>query len=211
MQDHRGSRPQRARLCYPEIFGTEPRRFSTMTTSSTLFGRTLRHRSFFLLDRVTHFTILLFGGLFHVAFLHALSLHPACHGFLHLHWRTCNCLRRPKLAGGQRTQVGEKTDFCGDGAGGQAAHQSAASNSGCHERVNTGHDYDYLRDACEIRSTATEPVVALVFPVSTGVGVGDEHRCDVLGIFVAQLGRHAQLHRKAVLCRQHLAVVAKRE
>src|SRR5665647_1565675 len=59
-----------------------------------------------------------------------------------------------------------------------------------------------------LSSAAAEPVVPLVFPVTAGVGVGDENRLDVLRILVAELGRHAQLHRKAVARRQRLAIVA---
>ena len=61
------------------------------------------------------------------------------------------------------------------------------------------------------RSTPAEPVVALVFPVAARVGVCDEDRLDVLGVLVAKLCRHAQLHRKAVLWWKGLAVVGQRE
>src|SRR3989344_5990808 len=52
-----------------------------------------------------------------------------------------------------------------------------------------------------VASAATEPVVALVFPVAAAVGVADENRLDVLGILVAELGGHAQFHREAVFAR----------
>src|SRR6266850_1053497 len=62
--------------------------------------------------------------------------------------------------------------------------------------------------ACtEPASGAAEPVVALVLPVAARVLVGDEDRGDVLGVLEAELGRDAQLHRKAVLGRQHLVGV----
>ena len=55
-----------------------------------------------------------------------------------------------------------------------------------------------------VASRAAEPVVALVFPVAAGILVGDEDRGDVLRVLEAELGRHAQLHREAVLRRQDL-------
>src|SRR3989475_13196206 len=58
------------------------------------------------------------------------------------------------------------------------------------------------------RSAASEPVVALVFAVAAGVGVGDEHGLDVLRVLVAQLGGHAYLHLKAIFGRQGLPVVS---
>ena len=51
-----------------------------------------------------------------------------------------------------------------------------------------------------------EPVVALVLPVAAGVVVLHVHRGDVLRVLEAELGRHAALHREAVLARQDLVV-----
>src|ERR1035437_5702465 len=60
-------------------------------------------------------------------------------------------------------------------------------------------------------SAASEPVVPLVFPVAPGVSIGNENGLDVFWILVTELGRHAQLHRKAVFRRQGLAVVSERQ
>src|SRR5207249_1620398 len=60
-------------------------------------------------------------------------------------------------------------------------------------------------------SGAAEPVVALVLPIAARVLVGDEDRGDVLGVFEAQLGGHAQLHGEAVLRRQDLVGEAQGE
>src|SRR5438309_10302013 len=60
-------------------------------------------------------------------------------------------------------------------------------------------------------SGAAEPVVALVLPIAARVFVGDEARGDVLGVFEAQLGGHAQLHGEAVLRRQDLVGEAQGE
>src|SRR5262249_1625433 len=46
------------------------------------------------------------------------------------------------------------------------------------------------------------PVVALVLPVAARVVVLHVHRDDVLWVLEAELGRHAALHREAVLARQ---------
>src|SRR5215469_8838367 len=60
-------------------------------------------------------------------------------------------------------------------------------------------------------SRTAEPVVALVLPIAARVLVRDFDGNDVLRILVAELGRHAQLHRKAVFGWQHVAVVRERE
>src|SRR5262249_12053398 len=56
------------------------------------------------------------------------------------------------------------------------------------------------------RSISAEPVISLVLPVSAEIFVGDRHLHHVFRIFEAELGRHAHLHREAVLARKDLAV-----
>ena len=60
-------------------------------------------------------------------------------------------------------------------------------------------------------SEPAEPVVALVLPVAAGVVVLHVHRGDVLRVLEAELGRHAALHREAVLARQDLVVELERQ
>src|SRR2546425_6644307 len=60
-------------------------------------------------------------------------------------------------------------------------------------------------------SGAAEPVVALVLPIAARVLVGDEDRGDVLGVFEAHVGGHAQLHGEAVFRRQDLVGKAQGE
>src|SRR5215210_2685650 len=56
------------------------------------------------------------------------------------------------------------------------------------------------------RSTAAEPVIALVLPVAAEIFIGDGHLHHVLRILEAELGRHAYFHGEAVLVRQDLTV-----